>query len=107
MKSLTMIAAVLLLATSTAFASGDGKKSKRAAVIPGSDSTFKLLYAPKEQGVVKVKIKDENGKLVKIEKIKTDGGFLRRYHMGLMEPGTYSFEITDSNGSYTQEVVLE
>ncbi|REE05777.1 putative secreted protein (Por secretion system target) [Marinoscillum furvescens DSM 4134] len=102
-----MIVAVLLTVTSAAFASGDGKKSKRAAVIPGSNSTFKLLYAPKEQNVVKIKIKDEHGKLVKIEKIKNDGGFLRRYHMDLMEPGTYSFEITDNNGSYTQEVVLK
>lgn len=106
MKKITITIAAVITVMSTALASGDGKKENRAAIIPGQNTTYKVLYDYNEPSVVKITIKDESGKLWRTDKIKSEEGFMQRYAMDKLPEGTYYIELTDKFGAITEKIEL-
>lgn len=104
MKKLTLVAAVLLTVISTAFASGDGTKSDRTKVVPMANNTFKVFYATVDPTVVKIRLRTEDGKLIRTDRVKSEGGFMKRYDLTALENGKYYFELTDQYGVVSQQV---
>ena len=107
MKRLTMTLAVIVTVMGTAFASGNGSKKERAAIIPGDDVTYKVLYENEEPTMVRVKIKDDRGELVRADKFKSTNGFMQRYDLSALEEGTYFVELRDKYGVITEKVVIK
>lgn len=102
-----MTLAVIITVMGTAFANGNGAKKDRAAIIPGNDITFKVLYDIDEPTVVRIKIKDENGALVRTDKIKNTEGFMQRYNFSSLKEGKYVVELSDKYGVVSQEVEVK
>lgn len=106
MKNLTMTVAVLLTVLSTAFASGNEITKNRATVVAGNNETYKVLYTNDESVIVKIRIRDENGKLLKMDRIKSKGGFMQPYNFSELENGTYFIELSDPQGIVSEKVEL-
>jgi outer membrane lipoprotein-sorting protein len=104
MKKLT----ITIIATFVmSFAAFSQESSENTALIPSSHNTFKLIYNNSGDEVVKIKIKDEEGQLLRIDKIKSNGGFMKRYNLTQLDPGKYTFEISDAQGITSEEVNLQ
>lgn len=106
MKRITMTAAVIVTVMTTAFASSDGAKKQRAAIIPGDNVTYKVLYDSNEPTVVRIKIKDENGDVLRTDRIKTTDGFMQRYDLNKLKEGTYVVELKDKHGVITEKIEI-
>lgn len=106
MKRIILTAAVIVTVMSSAFASGDGVKKQRAAIIPGEDVTYKVLYDNKEPIVVRIKIKDVNGNALRTDRIKSENGFMQRYDLKKLEEGTYFVELRDKYGVVQEKVEI-
>lgn len=106
MKKITITIAAVITVMSSALASGDGKKENRAAIIPGHNTTYKVLYAYNEPAVVKITIKDESGKLWRTDRIKSENGFMQRYALNKLPKGTYYIELSDQFGALTEKIEL-
>jgi flagellar hook assembly protein FlgD len=106
MKKFTMTVAMFVIVMSAAIASGNGSKSVRADVLPGKDQVYKVIYSAKESGVVKIRIRDEKGTLIRTDRVKSEGGFLVPYNMSSMDNGKYVIEITDKLGTVSKEIEI-
>ncbi|MEQ8473355.1 MAG: hypothetical protein RIC35_19315 [Marinoscillum sp.] len=106
MKRIIMTTAVIVTVMTTALASGNGAKKERAAIIPGNNVTYKVLYDNNETTVVRVKIKDENGNIIQSDKFKTDKGFMQRYDLKKLEEGTYFVELRDKYGVISEKIEI-
>ncbi len=104
MKKLTITIIATFVMSFAAFSQED---TENTALIPSSHNTFKLIYNNSGDEVVKIKIKDEEGQLLRIDKIKSNGGFMKRYDLTHLEAGKYTFEIKDDNGVSIEEVILQ
>ncbi|WP_421890735.1 hypothetical protein [Marinoscillum sp.] len=107
MKKLTMSAAVLLTVMSVAFAAGDGTNENRARVIASKSDIFKVLYVNSESPVVKIRLRDNEGKLIHTDRVKNEGGFMKPYDLSKLENGTYYFEFTDQYGVISEKIELQ
>ncbi|MEQ9303584.1 MAG: hypothetical protein RJQ14_06665 [Marinoscillum sp.] len=106
MKRIILTAAVIVTVMSAALASGNGAKKQRAAIIPGENVTYKVLYENNEPMVVRVKIKDENGVIVRADKFKSEKGFMQRYDLNKLEEGTYFVELRDKYGVISEQIKI-
>lgn len=107
MKRITMTLAVIVTVMTTALASGNGSKKERAAIIPGEDVTYKVLYQNDEPTVVRVKIKDDKGEVVRADKFNSTKGFMQRYDLSNLSKGTYFVELRDKYGVITEEFEIK
>lgn len=105
MKRLTLTLAVLVTVIGTAFATGNDKKDSRVTVLPGQDR-YKLIYTGDEATTVKIRVRDENGKLLRTDRIKNETGFMKPYNTKKLNAGTYTFEVTDKYGVVEQEFTI-
>lgn len=103
MKRTFILGAVLVAAMSTAsFANDNGDKSSKMALIPAAeDGTYNLIYASDAPGTVKVKVVDEQGHVLRVDKIRSTGGFRQPYNMKDLGPGNYQLLVSDRDGDYT------
>ncbi|WP_421876134.1 hypothetical protein [Marinoscillum sp.] len=106
MKRLTLTAAVIVTVMTTALASGNGSKKERAAIIPGNDVTYKVLYQNDEPTVVRIKIKNDQGELIRADKFKSIEGFMQRYDLSSLKEGTYFVELRDKYGVVSEKVQI-
>lgn len=104
MKKFTLTAAVLLMIISTAFASGDGKAEKRATIYSLQKDTYRVIYGAKDEAIVKIKITDEQGNVLREDRVKSKGGFMKPYNFKKLSDGTYTIKLTDEYGEITQQV---
>lgn len=104
MKRLTLTAAALITVIGAAFASGNGTESVRASVMPFSETRYKVFYTAAEADVVKIRIRNAAGDLVRMDRIKNEGGFVKPYDLSQLDKGTYTFELTDQHGVITKDV---
>tara|TARA_B100001245_G_C22674905_1_gene330130 strand:- start:102 stop:464 length:363 start_codon:yes stop_codon:yes gene_type:complete len=107
MKKITMTLAVIVTVMGTAFATGNGVKKERAAIIPGEDVTYKVLYQNDEPTVVRVKIKNDKGELVRADKFNSKDGFMQRYDLSELAKGTYFVELRDKYGVISEKVEIK
>lgn len=101
-----MTAAVLITVIGAALASGDGKMESRAAVLSLEEGTYRVIYGAKEDAVVKITITDAEGHVLRTDRIKSKGGFMKPYNLEKLEEGTYSIQLRDEYGEFTHEVKI-
>lgn len=106
MKRILLTAAAVITVMSTALASGESIKETRAAIVPGKNFSYKVLYDMDEASVVRITIRDEKGKILRADKVKTEDGFMQRYKLHRLPAGTYYMQVTDKFGSITEKIEL-
>ncbi|MEJ2003383.1 MAG: hypothetical protein P8X57_00110 [Cyclobacteriaceae bacterium] len=115
MKTLTTLVALALIgATSLTFA-GDTDKDKKKnpspqaqttmAVMKMSPENYKLFYVSQQEGKVKVHLYNEEGIRIFSKKINSEDGFALPYNFKDVEPGKYTFEVINADGSVIRQVV--
>lgn len=107
MKRILMTLAVIVTVMGTALATGNGSKKDRAAIIPGNGETYKVLYENNEPTIVRVKITDETGTLIRTDKFKSTEGFMQRYDLSSLKEGKYLVELRDKYGVVSEEVEVK
>lgn len=107
MKKLLLTAAVIVTVMSAAFASGEESKSERATVVKTKDEVYKLFYTEKAPEDVKITLRNEEGKLIKVSKVKSTRGFVKAYNFKGAEKGTYFIELSDEFGVITKEITID
>lgn len=115
MKTSTLAVALLLVAA-TAFATEKDKRvepsseaaAKTVAIINNNPQEFKLIYLLKEQGKVKINLKNADGFTLHQTTVKNDGGFAQPYDLKDLPEGQYTFEINTPDGSVVdQQISIE
>lgn len=103
MKKTIILSAVLVAAMSTAvLAVGNGDKSSKVVLIPSQQQDkYNLIYADATPGLVKIKVLDAEGHVLRVDKIQNSGGFRQPYNMKDLGPGNYSLVVTDKDGDMT------
>ncbi|MTI23247.1 hypothetical protein E1176_19620 [Fulvivirga sp. RKSG066] len=107
----TTLAVALLLVVATAYATEKDKSNskstkKTVAVINNSPEKFKLVYLQKEEGVVKISLKNEYGQTVHNSTVKNKEGFAQPYDLKELPAGEYTFEVTSPDGTEIAEKVM-
>ncbi len=103
MKANLFVTALIVLIGATANAKNPD--SSRVAVISQKNAdTFKVIYEGEKPGDVRMTILNENKEIVFAETTKNVNGFMRNVNFAGMNPGVYTFEITDGNGKQVQKV---
>ena len=116
MKTLTTLLALTIAVSSFAFTGpGDKNKKKPApakesqmAIMKLNHESYKLYYVPVESAdeqKVRVNVYDQEGSRIYSKKHNTQNGFAIPYNFEELEPGTYTFEVINSDGSAIREVV--
>ncbi len=118
MKTLTTLLALTITMSSFAYSGpGDGdKESKKPA--PAKESkmaimkldniSYKLFYVPVESEStqkVRVNVYNEEGSRIYSKKHVTENGFAIPYNFQELEPGTYTFEVINPDGTAVREVI--
>jgi hypothetical protein len=107
---IALATALVLVLNGVVWANGEkaskkeAKKATAVQVIPGSDKTFKVVYAKANNEMVKVKLMDENGKAITEDRIANRDGFYKPYNLSQLASGSYVFEITDSEETFSKTV---
>lgn len=105
MKRTTIIAAMLLIGVS-AFATGTNKSSDNSfAIANNSLNQFKLVYLQKEEGMVKIYLKNEKGQILHRSNVKNAEGFAQNFDLSQMPAGEYTFSITEPDGTTLKDKV--
>lgn len=109
MKTKTQMIAVLLTVLSTvAFATGDEKDKLNAKAsvevkMEGSQ-IFNLIYKGENSEKVDIRIYDESKRLVFSESIKKYDAFSRPYNLSNLPEGIYTVVVKDANGTINKSV---
>ncbi|EON75564.1 hypothetical protein ADIS_3967 [Lunatimonas lonarensis] len=91
---------VALSATFASFAATEtGKPDPVLTFKKVGDSKYQLKYLSIPDGKVVVSIKNGQNAIVYKDVIDADKVFFRNYDLGKLELGTYSFQVSDSNGA--------
>lgn len=106
MKRLTMTVA-LLTVISAALASGDQINANRATVVETHGSVYKVFYTNEDPAIVKIRLRDEDGKIIRTDRIKNKIGFMKPYNLTNLESGIYYFELKDDYGVVSKKVEIE
>lgn len=118
MKTLTTLLALTITVSSFALTGpGDKKKSEKKpapakesqmAIMKLNNDSYKLFYVPVESAdaqKVRVNVYDEEGLRIYSKKHLTDDGFAVPYNFEELEPGTYTFEVINSDGTSIREII--
>lgn len=75
-------------------------------VLPQNDpDEFKLVYVSETDSPITIKILDEEGELVSVDKIKNRSAFSKTYDFEKLSPGVYTFQVENEEGTGKQNVV--
>ncbi len=115
MKTLTTLVALSFIAVSSFGFTGDKDKDKKTnpspkavakmAVMKIAPDNYKMYYVSPEEGKVKVRLYNEEGIRIYCKKINSDEGFALPYNFKELEPGNYTFEVINPDGSVLRQVV--
>ncbi len=109
-KATLVVATGLLLVASPAFASdapNPEKNKLEAAVFRVAESLkFKAIVGTAQQEKLSVVIKNENGKIIYSENLLSKG-YYRTFDLSSVGDGTYKFEISNGNQTYTQTFQIQ
>lgn len=97
----TILIAALMSFSTIAFA---GNPTSRLVVYQSNAESFKVLYEGAQAGEVTVKIFDKNGSLLFQEATNGLSKFMLPVSFDGMQPGEYTFTVTDESGTQTQHV---
>ena len=107
-KATTTLLAGLILIGSAAFATGSetGESKDEVKIIPtASSDTYKLMYTGEEEGAVRVKFYDGEGRLFFTDIVRSKGKFIRPYNFANLPAGSYKIEVISPAGSSAAEVM--
>ena len=105
MKNLTLLFA---LVCSISFSSQAQDAGSNGQIIPSTQNSFKIIYTKSGEKNVKIKLRDDRGSFIRIDRVSSNDGFMKRYDLSQLEPGTYTFEVNDkSSKSYHEVIVAE
>lgn len=103
MKTRSILVAVFALVSSIAFANEPGIP-KVVVINQKETGMFKVIYEGAKKGAVKMSIVNNEGTIVFAETVYGTDGFVRPVNFKGMEPGQYTIEIADGNGTHAQKV---
>ncbi len=101
MKNLTLVSALIF---AIVFASQAQTGNNYGQVLPSTQNSFKIIYTKSGNANVKIKLRDENGSMIRIDKVASTDGFMKRYDLSQLEPGLYSFEVLDKSNRSVHKV---
>jgi hypothetical protein len=105
MKKGIVTAAIALLFSATAFAGGEGTKVERKVdVKEQAAGVYKLVYLADGKVNVKLNIMDQKGEVLHSERIINGKSFSKKYELGRLPAGEYTFEIIDDKGVTVEKV---
>jgi hypothetical protein len=64
-----------------------------------------MFYVSEQEGKVKVRLYNEEGARIFAKKINSEDGFALPYDFRNLEPGNYTFEVINADGSVLRQVV--
>lgn len=105
MKRLTLTA-ILIMVMGVAMASGDSSKTKRATIVHFPGDKIKVFYTAPGESIVKIRLRDDSGRLLRTDRIKSENGFMQPYNFSTLEKGIYFVELTDEFGVLSEKVEL-
>ncbi len=104
MKKRTIILCAMLVAamSTVSFAEGNGENATKVALVPSQTAgKYSLIYADDTPGVVRVKVLDEMGHILRVDRIQNKSGFKKPYDMSDLGPGNYQLVISDKDGDFS------
>jgi hypothetical protein len=99
----TLVAALMTSATFGVMAK-DGETDRVARIEQEAGSKYTLTYLTSGACNVKVRILDESGQAVFVDKIRNAKSFTKPYNLANLAEGEYTFEVQDSEGVITKTV---
>lgn len=106
MKKSVLFFAVCLMTFTAVFAGNKSDAPESGFSILRNGSVFHLLYKANRQSDVRVSIIDDRKNLVYTEVLKRMDGFNRPYNLNGLPSGKYTFEVEDSSGISSKDVVI-
>lgn len=104
MKAKLILAALVVLASTMAFANGPG--DPRVAVINQKNpDIFKVIYEGEKKGNVRMTIFNQNDQIVFSETTRNMASFSRKLNFGGMPYGEYTIKIADGSGNQSKKIV--
>jgi len=104
MKIKGLVLSLLVIVSSAAFAN-EGDPSVAVVAFKGSE-VYKVIYKG-GAGKVRMNILDAQGKKIHSSTIDAEDGFILPVNFKGLSAGTYTIEILDDAGKYTQQVVYK
>jgi len=101
MKTLMIISTLFFSIT---FSTSAQEDKWDCAVVSGLPNNFKVIYTKEGQERVKIRIKNEEGKLMRVDKVTSNNGFMKRYDLTNLDAGNYSFELIDRDNKTLHSV---
>ena len=98
-----VLAALLLVSASGAFANADPSNAALAVVAPKGSEVVKVIYKG-TTGKIKLNIYDASSKLVFSESRNVEQGFILPLNFAGLSAGTYTVELVDAAGVKTEKI---
>ncbi len=103
MKNLTLVTALIF---TIIFSSQAQKENSSNKILPSTQNSFKIIYTKSGDSNVKIKLLDDKGSFIRMDKVASNDGFMKRYDLSQLSPGTYTFEVSDKSNKSFHEVTV-
>lgn len=104
MKSRAMVVASMLMLVSVFTFANKSTDSQLEVVAQQSKSILKVIYQGASNGKAVLKVYNQAGEVVFMDRIFTEKGFIRPLNFSGMEKGTYKIEVSTSQGTSVKSV---
>lgn len=104
MKSRAMVVASMLMLVSVFTFANKSTDSQLEVVAQQSKSILKVIYQGASNGKAVLKVYNQAGEVVFMDRIFTEKGFIRPLNFTGMEKGTYKIEVSTSQGTSVKSV---
>lgn len=104
MKSRAMVVASMLMLVSVFTFANKSTDSQLEVVAQQSKSILKVIYQGASNGKALLKVYNQSGEVVFVDRIFTEKGFIRPLNFTGMEKGTYKIEVSTSQGTSVKSV---
>jgi len=104
MKSRAMVVASMLMLVSVFTFANNSNDSQLEVVAQQSKSILKVIYQGTSNGKAVLKVYNQSGDVVFMDRIFTEKGFIRPLNFSGMEKGTYKIEVSTSQGTSVKSV---
>ncbi|NOS93944.1 MAG: hypothetical protein HOP30_18660 [Cyclobacteriaceae bacterium] len=104
MKSRAMVVASMLMLVSVFTFANKSNDSQLEVVAQQSKSILKVIYQGTSNGKAVLKVYNQAGEVVFMDRVFTEKGFIRPLNFTGMEKGTYKIEVSTSQGTSVKSV---
>lgn len=104
MKSRAIVVASMLMLVSVFAFANKSNNSRLEVVTQQSKSILKVIYQGASHGRAVLKVYNQAGEIVFMDRIFTEKGFIRPLNFSGMEQGTYKIEVSTSEGTSMKSV---